>query len=117
MDIFTILITAIITSALWFIFIKFFYKKDNSVEVEALRTKDEELKEKDHEIEKIKLEFKNEIDLLKEKNTSMELLKNNLEETLNSEKDRSNKALSTLKNVESWKTTVTWVEIFKMVKC
>ena len=53
----------------------------------------------------IKLEFKNEIDLLKE-NTSMELLKNNLEETLNSEKDRSNKALNS-KNVESLKTTVT----------
>ena len=107
MDILIILITGIITSALWVIFIKFFYKKDNSAEVEALRTKDEELKEKDHEIEKIKLGFKNEIDLLKEKNTSMELLKNNLEETLNSEKDRSNKALSTLKNVEAWKTTVT----------
>ena len=58
MDILIILITVIITSALWVIFIKFFYKKDNSAEVEALRTKDEELKEKDHEIEKIKINLK-----------------------------------------------------------
>ena len=71
MDILIILITGIITSALWVIFIKFFYKKDNSAEVEALRTKDEELKEKDHEIEKIKISHTNEIKLLNEKYISV----------------------------------------------
>ena len=107
MDILIILITVIITSALWVIFIKFFYKKDNSAEVEALRTKDEELKEKDHEIEKIKISHTNEIKLLNEKYISVEKIKNNLQDTLTTERESSKITLSTLKNVESWKTTVT----------
>ena len=107
MDILIILITGIITSALWVIFIKFFYKKDNSAEVEALRTKDEELKEKDHEIEKIKISHTNEIKLLNEKYISVEKIKNNLQDTLTTERESSKITLSTLKNVESWKTTVT----------
>ena len=107
MDILIILITVITTSALWVIFIKFFYKKDNSAEVEALRTKDEELKEKDHEIEKIKISHTNEIKLLNEKYISVEKIKNNLQDTLTTERESSKITLSTLKNVESWKTTVT----------
>ena len=67
MNIFYILITVVITSAAWLIYIKFFYKRDNSSEIEALRIKDDQIKDKDHEIEKIKIEFKNEINLLKEK--------------------------------------------------
>ena len=85
MDILIILITGIITSALWVIFIKF-SQKDNSAEVEALRTKDEELKEKDHEIEKIKISHTNEIKLLNEKYISVEKIKNNLQDTLTTEK-------------------------------
>ena len=55
MNIFHILITVVITSAAWLIYIKFFYKRDNSSEKEALRIKDDQIKDKDHEIEKINL--------------------------------------------------------------
>ena len=66
MNIITILITALVTSVLWIFYIKFFYKKDSSSENDALRLKEDEIKDKDHEIERVKLESDNEINLLKE---------------------------------------------------
>ena len=66
MNIFHILITVVITSAAWLIYIKFFYKRDNSSEKEALRIKDDQIKDKDHEIEKIKIAHDSEIKLLNE---------------------------------------------------
>ena len=107
MNIFHILITVVVTSALWLIYIKFFNKRDNSSEIEALRIKDDQIKEKDHEIEKIQMSHENEIKLLNEKFTSVENIKNSLQETLTNERESSKVTLSTLKNVEAWKTTVT----------
>ena len=107
MNIFHILITVVVTSALWLIYIKFFNKRDNSSEIEALRIKDDQIKEKDHEIEKIQMSHENEIKLLSEKFTSVENIKNNLQDTLKNERESSKVTLSTLKNVEAWKTTVT----------
>ena len=103
MNIITILITALVTSVLWIFYIKFFYKKDNSSENEALRLKEDEIKDKDHEIERVKLESDNEINLLKEKISSMEEIKQNIQNTLKTERESSKITLSTLKNVEAWK--------------
>ena len=107
MNTFHILITVVVTSVLWLIYIKFFYQRNNLSEKEALRIKDDQIKEKDHEIEKIKMSHENEIKLLNEKYTSVENIKNNLQETLTNERESSKVTLSTLKNVEAWKTTVT----------
>ena len=107
MNIITILITALVTSVLWIFYIKFFYKKDSSSENEALRLKEDEIKDKDHEIERVKLESDNEINLLKEKISSMEEIKQNIQNTLKTERESSKITLSTLKNVEAWKTAVT----------
>ena len=107
MNTFHILITVVVTSVLWLIYIKFFYQRNNLSEKEALRIKDDQIKEKDHEIEKIKMSHENEIKLLSEKFTSVENIKNSLQETLTNERESSKVTLSTLKNVEAWKTTVT----------
>ena len=107
MNIITILITALVTSVLWIFYIKFFYKKDSSSENEALRLKEDEIKDKDHEIERVKLESDNEINLLKEKISSMEEIKQNIQNTLKTERESSKITLSTLENVEAWKTAVT----------
>ena len=107
MNIFHILITVVITSAAWLIYIKFFYKRDNSSEKEALRIKDDQIKDKDHEIEKIKIAHDSEIKLLNEKYASVEKIKENLEDTLSTERANSKTTLSTLKNVETFKNTVT----------
>mgnify|MGYP001218204472 CR=1 FL=1 len=107
MNTFHIFITVVVTSALWLIYIKFFYQRNNLSEKEALRIKDDQIKEKDHEIEKIQMSHENEIKLLNEKYTSVENIKNNLQETLTNERESSKVTLSTLKNVEAWKTTVT----------
>ena len=107
MNIITILITALVTSVLWIFYIKFFYKKDSSSENDALRLKEDEIKDKDHEIERVKLESDNEINLLKEKISSMEEIKQNIQNTLKTERESSKITHSTLKNVEAWKTSVT----------
>ena len=49
MDFLTILVTAIIVSVVWFLYLKFFKKDD-------LANNLNDLKDKDHEIELIKLE-------------------------------------------------------------
>ena len=55
MNLITILVTAAITSILWLAYIKFFQKKDNSEEIENLRLKEEELKDKKHQMELLEI--------------------------------------------------------------
>jgi len=107
MNIIIILTTVLVTSILWIFYIKFFYKKDNSSEIETLRIKEEELRNKDHEIERIRLQNDNETNLLKERIASIEKIKTTIESTLETERASSKLTLSTLENVDSFKTAVT----------
>ena len=100
MEIMSILIAVAITSVLWIAYIKFYHKTDRSKE-------QDELKNKDHEIEILRIENDKELSILNEKINSLQTTKNTLETTLATERKNSAQQLSTLKNVDSFKNTVT----------
>jgi len=100
MEIMSILIAVAITSFLWIAYIKFYHKTDRSKE-------QDELKNKDHEIEILRIENDKELSILNEKINSLQTTKNTLETTLATERKNSAQQLSTLKNVDSFKNTVT----------
>ena len=100
MEIISILIAIAITSALWFVYIKFYYKSDNTKE-------QEELKNKDHEMEILKIQNDKELSILNEKISSLQTAKDTLQTTLTNEREASAVQLATLKNVDAFKTSVT----------
>ena len=100
MDILPIVITAISVSILWLGYLKFF-KNDGSSQNQS------ELKDKEHEIELIKLGHEKELSVLKEKLNSIEIEKNHLEETLTKERETTKNQLETLGKVDAFKTSVT----------
>ena len=100
MDILTILITAASVSILWIIYLKFFKKERSSQDLE-------ELKNKEHEIDLIKLQHEKDLSLLKEKFNSLENEKNLIEETLTNERETTKDQLKTLGKVDAFKNSVT----------
>ena len=100
MDILPIVITAVSVSILWLAYLKFF-KNDGSSQNQS------ELKDKEHEIELIKLGHEKELSVLKEKLNSIEIEKNHLEETLTKERETTKNQLETLGKVDAFKTSVT----------
>ena len=100
MDFLTILVTAIIVSVVWFLYLKFFKKND-------LANNLNDLKDKDHEIELIKLEHEKDLSILKEKLKSLEAEKSLLETTLTNERETTKDQLKTLGKVDTFKNTVT----------
>ena len=100
MDILPIVITAIFVSILWLVYLKF-YKNNGSSQNQS------ELKDKEHEIELIKLGYEKELGVLKEKLNSIEIEKNNLEETLTIERETTKNQLETLGKVDAFKNSVT----------
>ena len=100
MDILTILITAASVSILWIFYLKFFNKERSSQDLE-------ELKDKEHEIDLIKLQHEKDLSLLKEKFNSLENEKNLIEETLTNERETTKDQLKTLGKVDAFKNSVT----------
>ena len=100
MDILPIVITAVSVSILWLAYLKFF-KNDGSSQNQS------ELKDKEHEIELIKLGHEKELSVLKEKLNSIEIEKNHLEDTLTKERETTKNQLETLGKVDAFKTSVT----------
>ena len=100
MDILTILITAVSVSILWIFYLKFFNKERSSQDLE-------ELKDKEHEIDLIKLQHEKDLSLLKEKFNSLENEKNLIEETLTNERETTKDQLKTLGKVDAFKNSVT----------
>ena len=100
MDILPIVITAVSVSILWLAYLKFF-KNDGSSQNQS------ELKDKEHEIELIKLGHEKELSVLKEKLNSIQIEKNHLEETLTKERETTKNQLETLGKVDAFKTSVT----------
>ena len=99
MDILTILITAASVSILWIIYLKFFKKEKSLQDLE-------ELKDKEHEIDLIKLQHEKDLSLLKEKFNSLEN-ENLIEETLTNERETTKDQLKTLGKVDAFKNSVT----------
>ena len=100
MDILTILITAASVSILWIVYLKFFKKEKSLQDLE-------ELKDKEHEIDLIKLQHEKDLSLLKEKFNSLENEKNLIEETLTNERETTKDQLKTLGKVDAFKNSVT----------
>ena len=100
MDILTILITAASVSILWIVYLKFFKKERSLQDLE-------ELKDKEHEIDLIKLQHEKDLSLLKEKFNSLENEKNLIEETLTNERETTKDQLKTLGKVDAFKNSVT----------
>ena len=100
MDILIILITAASVSILWIVYIKFFKKERSLRDLE-------ELKNKEHEIDLIKLQHEKDLSLLKEKFNSLENEKNLIEETLINERETTKDQLKTLGKVDAFKNSVT----------
>ena len=100
MDILNILIAAAVIFALGIVYFKFFKKKDSSQYLN-------EIKDKDHELDLIKLQHENDLKLLNEKLSSILIEKNNLNETLTKERETTSKQLETLGKVDAFKTSVT----------
>tara|TARA_B100001989_G_scaffold17596_1_gene10861 strand:- start:86 stop:1273 length:1188 start_codon:yes stop_codon:yes gene_type:complete len=100
MDILTILITAASVSILWIFYLKFFNKERSSQDLK-------ELKDKEHEIDLIKLQHEKDLSLLKEKFNSLENEKNLIEETLTNERETTKDQLKTLGKVDAFKNSVT----------
>ena len=98
MDFLTILVTAIIVSVVWFLYLKFFKKDD-------LANNLNDLKDKDHEIELIKLEHEKDLSILKEKLKSLEAEKSLIETTLTNERETTKDQLKTLGKVDD----VSWI--------
>ena len=100
MDILSIILTAIAVSVLWFFYLKF-YKKDN----QSLSLN--EIKEKEHQIELTKLQHEKELSVLKEQLNSLVTEKTNLQETLSNERITTAEQLKTLGKVDAFKNSVT----------
>ena len=100
MDILTILITAAVIFALGIVYFKFVKKKDSSQYVD-------EIKDKEHELDLIKLQHESDLKILNEKLNSVLIEKNNLNETLTKERETTSKQLETLGKVDAFKTSVT----------
>ena len=96
MDILSIILTAIAVSVLWFFYLKF-YKKDN----QSLSLN--EIKEKEHQIELTKLQHEKELSVLKEQLNSLVTEKTNLQETLSNERITTAEQLKTLGKVDALK--------------
>ena len=100
MDILTILVTAAVILVLGIVYFKFVKKKDTSQYVD-------EIKDKEHELNLIKLQHESDLKILNEKLNSVLIEKNNLNETLTKERETTSKQLETLGKVDAFKTSVT----------
>ena len=102
MDIVSILVTAAVISALWFTYLKYSQKdNDSSADLDDLK------KDKDHEIELLRSENEKELIILRERLNSLETEKNSLKETLNKERETTANQLETLGKVDAFKTSIT----------
>ena len=99
MDILNIIIVASFILVLVVVYFKFIKKKDLS----SLN----EIKDKEHELDLIKLQHENDLKLLNEKLNSILIEKNNLNETLTRERETTSKQLETLGKVDAFKNSVT----------
>ena len=99
MDILNIFITAAVILILGIVYFKFIKKKDFS--------SSNEIKDKEHELDLIKLQHENDLKLLNEKLNSILIEKNNLNETLTRESETTSKQLETLGKVDAFKNSVT----------
>ena len=99
MDILNIIIIASIILALVVVYFKFIKKEDFS--------SSNEIKDKEHELDLIKLQHENDLKLLNEKLNSILIEKNNLNETLTRERETTSKQLETLGKVDAFKNSVT----------
>ena len=102
MDIISVLVTAAVISILWFGYLKYSQKNNNtSADLDDLK------KDKDHEIELLISNNEKELSVLREKLNSLETEKNSLKETLTKERETTAKQLETLGKVDAFKTSVT----------
>ena len=99
MDILNIIIIASFFLALVVVYFKFIKKEDFS--------SSNEIKDKEHELDLIKLQHENDLKLLNEKLNSILVEKNNLTETLTKERETTSKQLETLGKVDAFKNSVT----------
>ena len=99
MDILNIIIIASFILALVVVYFKFIKKEDFS--------SSNEIKDKEHELDLIKLQHENDLKLLNEKLNSILIEKNNLNETLTRERETTSKQLETLGKVDAFKNSVT----------
>ena len=103
-----IILTTTITSVLWIAYLKLIYDKNRNIEKEnILREKEDLIKDTNHNIEIIKKENLSELNLLKEEVNNLKKSEEIIKDTLKIEREASKTQLATLKNVESWKTTIT----------
>ena len=97
MDILNIIIIASFILALVVVYFKFIKKEDFS--------SSNEIKDKEHELDLIKLQHENDLKLLNEKLNSILIEKNNLNETLTRERETTSKQLETLGKVDAFKNS------------
>ena len=100
MDTLNILITTAVFLILGIGYYKFIRKKDSSQYLN-------DIKDKEHELDLIKLQHENDLKLLNEKLNSVLMEKNNLTETLTKERETTSKQLETLGKVDAFKNSVT----------
>ena len=100
MDTLNILITTAVFLILGIGYYKFIRKKDSSQYLN-------DIKDKEHELDLIKLQHENDLKLLNEKLNSVLAEKNNLTETLTKERETTSKQLETLGKVDAFKNSVT----------
>ena len=100
MDTLNILITTAVFLILGISYYKFIRKKDSSQYLN-------DIKDKEHELDLIKLQHENDLKLLNEKLNSVLVEKNNLTETLTKERETTSKQLETLGKVDAFKNSVT----------
>tara|TARA_Y100000768_G_scaffold384246_1_gene367932 strand:+ start:59 stop:1240 length:1182 start_codon:yes stop_codon:yes gene_type:complete len=100
MDILNILIAAAVVLILGICYYKFIRKNDSSQYLN-------DIKDKEHELDLIKLQHENDLKLLNEKLNSVLVEKNNLTETLTKERETTSKQLETLGKVDAFKNSVT----------
>ena len=100
MDILNILIAAAVVLILGIGYYKFIRKNDSSQYLN-------DIKDKEHELDLIKLQHENDLKLLNEKLNSVLVEKNNLTETLTKERETTSKQLETLGKVDAFKNSVT----------
>ena len=100
MDTLNILIATAVILILGIGYYKFIRKKDSSQYLN-------DIKDKEHELDLIKLQHENDLKLLNEKLNSVLVEKNNLTETLTKERETTSKQLETLGKVDAFKNSVT----------
>ena len=98
MDILNILIATAVILILGLGYYKFIRKKDSSQYLN-------DIKDKEHELDLIKLQHENDLKLLNEKLNSVLAEKNNLTETLTKERETTSKQLETLGKVDAFKNS------------